>query len=330
MDIRQLDPADTETLHRHWEVAKAAEGASRPYDFFSPWESFRLGATGREDLELLLFGAFVDGVMWGAARVELRLLDNLHAAAGFYYVHPDRRRQGFGRALVEASYDVATDRGRRLMVTETYAPVDDTSPGLQFAEAMGFETALVDGMKVVDLPATEPLWDTLEAKVTTAHTDYLLRTWRDGVPDELVPGYCRLNELFFEQAPMGDLDVQPEAWDADRVRDRERHNAKLGRHDLCAGAVAPDGALVGLTEVAVSDHAPHWGFQSGTLVAPEHRGHRLGLAVKLANHRQVRERFPDCRLLLTGNADVNAPMNAINAALGYREVERCIEMQRAL
>ena len=77
-------------------------------------------------------------------------------------------------------------------------------------------------------------------------------------------------------------------------------------------------------------HAPHWGFQSGTIVAPEHRGRRLGLAVKVANHRRLREHFPECRVLVTGNADVNAPMNAVNEALGYREVERCLEMQRAI
>lgn len=129
---------------------------------------------------------------------------------------------------------------------------------------------------------------------------------------------------------MGELEVEAEKWDADRVRNRERRNAEVGRHDLCAGAVAGDGTLVGLTDVGISVHAPHWGFQSGTLVAPEYRGHRLGLAVKLANHRQIRELFPDCRVLVTGNADVNAPMNAINNALGYREVERCIEMQRAI
>jgi hypothetical protein len=35
-------------------------------------------------------------------------------------------------------------------------------------------------------------------------------------------------------------------------------------------------------------------------------------------------------VLLTGNADVNAPMNAVNEALGYREVERCVELQRDL
>jgi hypothetical protein len=34
------------------------------------------------------------------------------------------------------------------------------------------------------------------------------------------------------------------------------------------------------------------------------------------------------RILVTGNADVNAPMNAVNEALGYRRIERCVEMQK--
>lgn len=326
MDIRELDPADTALLRRSWEIGHAAGDARRPYDFYPAWESFRLGAAGREDLEVRMLGAFADGVLWGVARLEMRLVDNLHAAACFYDVHPDRQRQGIGRALAEASYDLARRRGRRLLVTETYAPVADTSPGLLFAEAMGFTTAIVDDMLVVDLPATEHLWDGL----APANGDYAVRTWRDAVPDELIPGYCRLNELFFTEAPMGELEVEPERWDADRVRTRERHNARTGRHDAYAGAVASDGALVAVTDVAVSEHSPHRGFQSGTLVAPEHRGHRLGLAIKLANHRQVREHYPDCRLLLTGNADVNAAMNAINEVLGYRKVERCIELQRAI
>jgi GNAT superfamily N-acetyltransferase len=258
------------------------------------------------------------------------LLDNTHLAHVVCYVHPDRQRQGIGRALVQQSVALAAGRGRRLLVTETYAPLEDPSAGLVFAEAVGFRTALVDGMKVVDLPATEPSWEELEAKAAVEHSDYRIVTWRDGVPEDLVPGYCRLSELFNQQAPMGELEVEPERWDVHRVRNREKRNRATGRTDMSAGAVAPDGALVGVTEVGVDVHAPHWGFQSGTIVAPEHRGHRLGLAVKLANHRQLRERFPDCRVLVTGNADVNAPMNAVNEALGYREVERCIEMQRAI
>jgi len=331
VDIREIDPLDKASARRHWEIGRAAEEATRPYDFHPPWESvWRLYSEGREDMDIVLLGALDGDVMWGAAQVNHPRHDNLHMASSTYHVHPARHRQGIGRAVAEASYDVARRRGRRLMVTEAFAPVDATSAGLLFAEAMGFTTALVDGMKVVDLHETERLWDALESRAAPRHTDYRIVTWRDRVPEEYLSGYCRLNELFFHEAPMGELQVEAERWDEGRVRNRERGNARRGRREVAAGAVAPDGTLVGLTEAAVNDHAPSKGVQSGTHVATGHRGHSLGLAIKVANHRQLREHFPGCRVLITGNADVNAPMNAVNGALGYREVERCVEMQRAI
>ena len=63
---------------------------------------------------------------------------------------------------------------------------------------------------------------------------------------------------------------------------------------------------------------------------PEHRGHSLGLAMKVANQQALRAAYPECRILMTGNADVNAAMNAVNVKLGFREVERCIELQKDL
>ena len=57
--------------------------------------------------------------------------------------------------------------------------------------------------------------------------------------------------------------------------------------------------------------------QWGTLVHPGHRGHRLGLAVKCALTRAVQERFPDREYVRTQNAETNAPMVAINEAMGF-------------
>jgi GNAT superfamily N-acetyltransferase len=331
VEIREIDPRDETLVHRHWEIGKAAEAATRPFDFYVPWKSAWLTISeGREDLDMVLLGAFEADVMWGAARVDLPRLDNLHSASAVYYVHPDRQRRGVGRALAEASYDVARQRGRRVITTDAFAPVGGSSAGLMFAKAMGFTPALEDNMKVVDLFETESLWSLLAEKAAPRHQDYRIVTWQDRVPDEYLPGYCRLNEMFFDEAPMGELEVEPERWDVDRVRSRDERNARHGRRDLSAGAVAPDGSLVALTEIAVSEHAPNRGFQSGTLVDPAHRGHALGVAIKVANHRQLRDHLPECRVLLTGNADVNAPMNAVNESLGYREVERCVELQRDL
>ena len=57
--------------------------------------------------------------------------------------------------------------------------------------------------------------------------------------------------------------------------------------------------------------------QFGTLVHPDHRGHRLGMAVKCAQLRLLAEEFPDRDYIQTSNAEVNAHMVAINVALGF-------------
>ena len=95
-------------------------------------------------------------------------------------------------------------------------------------------------------------------------------------------------------------------------------------------AYAPDGTCVATTELFVNDVASWRALQGGTLVLPGHRGHRLGLALKLGNLQAVRERYPDCRYVFTVVAGVNAPMNAVNDLLGFRDVERALEMQRRL
>jgi hypothetical protein len=66
------------------------------------------------------------------------------------------------------------------------------------------------------------------------------------------------------------------------------------------------------------------------MVLPEHRGHRLGLAIKLATHRALLRAFPDCEVVRTGNADVNEHMNAVNELMGYRLVEDIVELQKRL
>jgi RimJ/RimL family protein N-acetyltransferase len=52
-------------------------------------------------------------------------------------------------------------------------------------------------------------------------------------------------------------------------------------------------------------------------VHPAHRGHRLGLAVKLANLDLLAQRAPKVELIVTGNASVNAPMIAVNEMMGF-------------
>jgi predicted GNAT family acetyltransferase len=67
-----------------------------------------------------------------------------------------------------------------------------------------------------------------------------------------------------------------------------------------------------------------------TMVLPEHRGHRLGLATKLASHRALRAQVPGCELVVTSNAEVNTHMNVINERMGYQQLETLVEYHKRL
>ncbi|MFV0405376.1 MAG: hypothetical protein ACK5LN_00900 [Propioniciclava sp.] len=57
-----------------------------------------------------------------------------------------------------------------------------------------------------------------------------------------------------------------------------------------------------------------------TLVRADHRGHRLGMLVKTANLAQLQRLNPFAERIHTWNAAENAPMLAINLALGFQTV----------
>ncbi len=331
MDIREIDRSDEDQLRQFWQVGKLAEDAYRPYDFYVPWETARTAwVDGRPGYESMMLGAFDGDELVGRAYLGYPMLDNTHLAFVDVHVRPDHQRRGIGRVLVDRACDVARSFGRRTLVAETYGPVDQDGPGLAFARATGFTEALEQGMKIVDLVETEPSWDALAQEAAARMDGYALVPWVDVVPEELMEGYCHLNEAFNDEAPSGELELEAEVWDADRVRSDEAQRRRAGRHVFAVAALAPDGTMAGITEAVVNDHAPERGLQSGTLVLPAHRGHALGLAMKVANHRALRAALPQCRVLLTGNAGVNAAMNAVNDRLGYREVERSVEVQKEL
>ena len=71
-------------------------------------------------------------------------------------------------------------------------------------------------------------------------------------------------------------------------------------------------------------------YQWGTLVRPEHRGHRLGMATKVANLRWVQREVSGRDRVYTMNAEVNDQMIGINQALGFRPVERHVSLVRRI
>jgi hypothetical protein len=80
--------------------------------------------------------------------------------------------------------------------------------------------------------------------------------------------------------------------------------------------------MAALTQLVVDPAQPAWGFQELTAVARPHRGHRLGLLVKVAMLELLAEREPRLTRIITGNTDANEHLIAINAELGFGVLDR--------
>jgi len=176
---------------------------------------------------------------------------------------------------------------------------------------------------VLDLPADGALLAGLEAQATAASgPDYRVVTWTDAAPERWVDAYGVLFTRMSTDVPLGGLDIEEDVWDAARVRDFEATHAEAGHRLLVAAAEhIPTGTLAAYTVLVVRAGEagdPDAVFQDSTLALKEHRGHRLGMLVKVANVRAVQAAFPGAERIHTWNAEENEHMLAINVAMGFR------------
>jgi len=277
----------------------------------------------------------VAGRVVAAGWLNLPLLDNLERADLTVHVVPDERRRGYGSELVRRLEEAAREWGRTVLKGETawpYAAGPDGAgqPGREFARSHGYALALGDVKRVLRLPVPDRLLDDLAAEAAPHHAAYTLRSWAGPVPDALVDGWAALTASLETEAPTGDLAVEPEHVDATVVREGEALLARQGRRKFNTVALDESGSVVAYTDIATTVHEPDRAYQWGTLVRRDARGHRLGLAVKVANLRLLQESCPDLRRLTTYNAEVNARMVDVNDRLGFVPVARLGEFQKRL
>jgi GNAT superfamily N-acetyltransferase len=326
MGVVRVDPADDATLSAWDGLVRAALCADAPELPFPPYPEIaaQARATGPSmDREYWLLRA--GGTPVAGCRLTLPLQDNVDTVDVLLGVHPDHRGTGHGRTLVEHLRRRAQDLGRWKIITSVSEPADGgENRAMRFAAAAGATRSLGELHSVLDLATVDPAQlAALGAAAGRAAAGYQLASWTGRCPDDLVDGYAALIAQLSVDAPAGDLGLEEERWDAARVREREAVLAAQGR--TCVATVArsgPDGDLVAFTDIGVGRHDPANAFQWDTLVTGEHRGHRLGMLVKVANLARLREAFPAARRVHTWNADSNTHMVGINRALGFVEVAR--------
>jgi GNAT superfamily N-acetyltransferase len=319
LSIRPVDPWDEDEMDVLQALYVEAQRAEVPdARVYSRTDSVALLRRQEGGVFYHAFAGFEGGRMVGQTWVVGSTVDNLHLAHLWAWVPPRFGRRGHGTALVEVAEQHLRELGRRTAVTQTWVG-DGTGGYRSFAERLGYTLAQTQVERRQRLPMDEATLTRLEAEAARHSEGYTLRTVVGPIPDELVPGFITLYNLMNVEMPTGDLELEegrrtPEvqAQQEDELRDQ-------GRTRLTVLAYAPDGQAVAYSNVVTGapDSDDPGIDQWATIVRPDHRGHRLGLAVKCALTRAIQESFPEAEYVRTQNAETNAPMVAINEALGF-------------
>jgi GNAT superfamily N-acetyltransferase len=222
-------------------------------------------------------------------------------------VLPEDRRQGFGRGLLREAVRLAYSTGRTSMI----GAAADEGPAAGFVVAMGATPALSDIQAVLQVQPP-PAPDDGDCG------DYELLRVQGAAPPELLTYIGAVHEGMADR-PVGDAAWTHQPYDGARVA---AVDAMLDARGLVQLRVLarhrPTGEVVGISYVIVSTRSPHRSEQGDTTVLPAHRGRRLGLRMKTEMLRWLSSEYPDVRELNTWVARDNAPMRAVNAALGYQ------------
>lgn len=264
-----------------------------------------------------------DDLPVAALNLTFFTLDNLDAVNVDGSVHPDHRRQGHGRALLERALAAVRDDDRHRIYVE--APwARDGGDGAAFAllRSAGARPVNHAYRRLLDLHDRAP------GERPSVPDGYSVVQWVDTAPDQIVDGLAYLMGRMSTDAPMGDMDYEPEKWDASRYRDAEQ-DAQERERTRVATAVVHDatGQVAGLTDIGVHRRRAEVAYQWQTIVDPDHRGLKLGLLLKACNHRHLVEQVPGVRWVNTWNATSNTFMIDVNVALGFEIAEKWCEWQ---
>jgi GNAT superfamily N-acetyltransferase len=244
--------------------------------------------------------------------------DNLDKAFVFPMVDPLAQGRGVGGAPLEAMVEQSRAAGPTTVTsTAAYAgPEDDQSPPVRFAASLGFHVANTEIQRQLRLPVDDALLDEVDAEGQPHRDGYTVTTFVDDLPEELLPSYCALVNQLVVDAPSGEVDYEANSLTSDSMREQIAVQRRIGRRVYRSLAIR-DGEAVAQSDLALQtegDTAVQW----GTYVHRDHRGHRLGAAVKVANLRAVQRERPDIRRIDTSNAETNSWMVSINQRLGFQ------------
>ena len=307
------DPARTRSCHQIATACDQLDDPSLPLrslEVFTAWWAHGFGGGPRQ---CWLASDSPGAEIVGCYTLEFPDKENLTMATCALYVAPGARRSGRGRELLAHCAGQARLAGRSRLGAE----VRDGSPGAAFAAAQGATSGISEVLRVLTVDGA------LAARLPELRTageqrsgGYTLVSWLGETPPAYMDDSASLSAAMAD-APH-DEGVDPELWDADRIRRAERTLIEAGQRLYAVAAKhEQSGHLAAMTLIGTDPGTPGWGFQALTAVLPDHRGNRLGLRVKVALLETLIADRPDVDRIVTGNAGANQHMIAINEQLGF-------------
>ncbi len=328
MELITLDPELPKSREVAGAVAllNAARIADQPYRIALTLSSFAARLKYGWDGEAPVVVAARDDRcrVIGVLQLWLPNWDNTHVGAIELTVDPHLRRRGIGRLLFEEGVRRIRDAGRKLVLADS----TDKPESMAFVKAMGLEQASKYVHRRQNLDAID--WARLDREHDAAMPfadGYKLIRLAGPVPEEMIVEYSELCQSI-NDAPIDDLDIEDEVFPPERIRAFETTQAACNRRTYQIIARHRErGPLAGHTMVGVESEQPWHAWQLDTSVLREHRGHRLGLLLKIEMLRYLEQEEPQVRTLDTGNAASNNHMIQLNELLGYDVLDSGYEWQ---
>jgi GNAT superfamily N-acetyltransferase len=252
----------------------------------------------------------------GAARVIFRDVKGRQDIGEVdpFVVRAGRRRHGVGTALLAAVSERARQEGRARL---EYFVVTAHVAGMEFAATTGAHPGLLDEQNRVPTDRIDAglmkQWVTESEQMAQGYSLVCL----DGVcPDEWLERLSRISHVM-NTAPRSD-DREDVIWTAEQMRAHQKALIARGWWSWNLAVLhEASGELVGYTELGGSPHQPWLAQQGDTAVEPAHRGRGLAKWMKATTALRLLGERPEATVIETANAGVNAPMLAINHAMGF-------------
>ncbi|MGY6496688.1 MAG: GNAT family N-acetyltransferase [Microcella sp.] len=249
--------------------------------------------------------ARLDGRPVARGIAEHRLGDAADTAWLAVEVVPDARGRGIGRAVAERVEALAREAratkyivyapcwrvgGPRLAAPTGFGDVAADSPETRLLQALGYRLEQVERGSRLALPVDEAVLEAMRAEAgAAAGGEYRIHTWVDATPPEWRDDIAFLLTRMSTDAPSAGLEESEDPWTVERLLADEALEEESPTTRLVAAVEhVPSGRLAGFTELVLPEDRGRAVDQEDTIVVREHRGHRLGMLLKLPTS-------PSCR-----------------------------------